>query len=368
MGGRLDAVEHGTLFARTRSGEGADRESEVVALDAESGEVEWKHGPTTSSNDTYTDLAVEDGVFFSLCGDESCSELFAFEPDGELRWTREMNAGSDRPVVDDGTVYVGGDAPVRAIDASTGETRWTYREQSRGLAVADVGDAAYVESFAAVTALDRTDGSKRWRYDAGERSILDTAVAAGVAYVVTSEGVVAVEDGETQWQLEFDEEDVDSETEIVGIATGRLFVLVADDRRTSRLYAVDLASGERDWASDRMEHPDAEQDPYVALHEAGVYAGAEMLRALEPATGSERWSAVADGASISSVSILETSDTGDHAVLAGVGESQFVTVAPDGERTGDVSVDGDPQDLLVGDGAYVATGDAIYALDLQDGA
>lgn len=367
VGGELDAVENGTLFGRTRA-EGRHSgqvQRDVVALDADTGERQWAFGPISSMMDNYTDLAVQDGVYFSWCTDDDCKRLYALDPDGEERWSRDIDAGRQRPVVADGTVYVTGGVPVRALDAATGETHWSRQVPltGRGEFLEDT-DAVYVESSTAVGTFDPEDGQTRWLYDVGEEFVADSRVADGVTYVATTERLAAIADGTEQWHTAYDLGSVDSETEIVGIASGTLFVVAEGTEGQIRLYALDVATGDVTWTSDTGVGR-GNWKAVVEVTQDVVYFGTDQLHVLDTATGSGRWSK--DVGRVGSVTVVEDAGAPGHAVLVEFDEGQFASFTPDGDRTWRASVGEDERDRLVDEHLYVATEEAIYALDRGDG-
>ncbi|MFC7216215.1 PQQ-binding-like beta-propeller repeat protein [Saliphagus sp. GCM10025334] len=366
-GGELDAVSQGVVFARERSN------GQIVALDATTGERRWVYGEA-GGMDAYSELAVtETGIYFGYCTDDDCIGLYGLDTDGEERWRADtVGTGRTSPFVVDGTVYVASDVGVvRAFDAKTGEGLWTdgideSDETTSGSRIVDIADAVYVEKNAALVVIERDEGSTRWRYqpDNGDAQIIDAAVSNGVAYVVTGEYVVAVVDGNEVWRQPFEADDV--QTEIAGIASNRLFVLTNTDRHESRLYAFDVATGERDLVLESLEHPDEESDPFVDVHDGVVYVGTDRFRALEAATGHEHWSVTVDGGPIRAMTIVEAKGAGDHTVFVRAGANRLIGVDSGGERTWEGTVDGMIRNYLVGESVFVATDEGIYALEGQD--
>lgn len=368
VGGKLDAKKDSTLFGRTRAegSQSGEVQRDVVALDADTGEQQWAFGPISSEMDSYTDLAIQDGVYFSWCTDDDCKRLYALEPDGEERWTRDIDAGPKRPVVTDDTVYATSGVPVRALDLATGETRWSREVPLTGRGeFLDDADAVYIESSTAVGALDTDDGQTRWLYDVGDEIVADSRVADGVAYVATTERLAAIADGTEQWRTTYDLGRADFDTTIVGVASGTLFVVVVGTEGQLRLYALDVATGDVTWTSDLGEGR-GDWTAMVEVAQDVVYLGGNQLRVLDAATGSERWSKEFDSGRVESVTVVEDTGVPDHTVLVEFGESQFAGFTPDGERTWEFSVDGNVQDLLVDEHLYVATEEAIYALDPRE--
>lgn len=384
VSGNVDAVSQGTVFARERSdkespdgggffGFGSEDEptanGQVVALDAETGELQWTYGET-GRHAGYTELTVTDGVYFGYCGDDDCSSLSALERDGEKRWKNDTGGSRHRPVVVDGVVYSANDVgTVWAFDAETGMERWTHQVRgpdggvsSSGSVVA-VADAVYIETDAGVAALERDDGSTRWQYDIDtEQPVLDTGVADGVAYIVTTDQVVAAADGDRLWRWQFEAGGVGVETTIAGCTTNRLFVFAETERGTFRLSAFDSATGERDWLSEPLEHPSQESDPQTTVRDGTVYLGSERLRALDAATGNERWEAAIDGAPIQTVTAIKEGVTGNSAVFVHADGSRLAGFTSDGEQTWTGSVDGTIRNYLVDDSVFVATDEGISAL------
>lgn len=387
--GRLDAVSNDMVFVREwpdrgtpgnsdffESGPSAD--GEIVALDAETGERRWTYGDAVGM-DSYTDLAVSDGVYFGYCTDEmgDCTDLTALELDGEERWVRDVNPGHSRPRVTDGVVYVAESfGAVRALDAETGDTRWERNISGDGSYLRHVGDdAVYIETDVetgdAFVSIDRGSGSVRWRYEPpGDQVVTGSVVVDGVAYVVTFDQVAAVDQADELWRRDFETTEETMDTEIEGIASERLFLLAErdrteDGRRVFQLNAIDLATGKRDWTAGPLKHPNVEYKPRVSLSNETAYVGTDRLRALDAATGDERWNASLGDGSIQSVSVIEEPVAGDHAIFTHT-DGRLVSFAPDGERTWKGSVSGEIRDYLADESVFVATDKGIYALGRQD--
>lgn len=370
VGGELDAVVDGLVLAREHHTGSPEAKDVVAAFDADTGERRWSYESATGGQDQYSTLTVSDGVYFSLCSDDDCLSLHALEIDGEERWTRNIDAGHRRPLVTDGTVYVANDTGlVRALDTATGETRWDHLVESTGSAdIIDVADIVHVETGSALVGLDPNEGNTLWRYAPSEESeqvITGATVSNGVAYLATVDQVAAVTDGEELWRRDIEESEADAETEITGVASGHLFVIAGNDPHEYRLHAFDVTTGERDWVSEPIEYPNEEYSPQAAIHDEVVYVGSGRVRALDAATGSERWGVTLDSGPIWSLAVVEENVAGDHAVVVNADETRLVSFTPDGEQLWEGSVDGTIRDYLVGEFVFVATDEGIYALDRQ---
>jgi outer membrane protein assembly factor BamB len=129
------------------------------------------------------------------------------EPVAEL-WQLTTEASLSRPVVADGTVFVGGDDGVlMALDGRTGESRWTARvggsvrvpQVTDEYVLVDVGDDA--------VAVDRETHAERWRL--GKPGRAPPLVASHGVYAVADgdpPGVVAYHraDGSERWRRAID--------------------------------------------------------------------------------------------------------------------------------------------------------------------
>lgn len=135
--------------------------------------------------------------------------------------------------------------PVRALDTTTGETRWSQEVPFTGRGeFLDDADAVYVESSSAVGALEPDDGLTRWLYDVGNETVADSRVADGVAYVATTERLAAITDWTEQWPTAYDLGRADFDTTIIEVSSGTMFVVIVGTEGQLRLYALDVATGD----------------------------------------------------------------------------------------------------------------------------
>lgn len=202
----------------------------------------------------------------------------------------------------DNTLYVADLQQARAMDATNGETLWTFprnpEESNQGLfyatpAVSDAGQVFFASELTTggffsqrqsiVWALDAETGEERWRFD-GATGIYVEGGALGEELFVIGNGdgnVYALdrESGALQWTFETDHRVwstplIVSDTVYVG----------SMDRN---LYALDLASGDLKWAFER----DGAFGAKPVLSDDTLYIGAfdDAVYAIDAETGEERW-------------------------------------------------------------------------------
>lgn len=290
---KAPVVADGRLFVGT-----FDDRASFVALDAATGREDWR-----------ADLGDGIGVRFpessaAVAGDTVVaafgSVLAGFDvATGGVRW--KLTVGGDRlraPVVVDGTAYVavGETGSVVALDPSTGEPTW---RRSIGewipaqVAVADgtvfaVGNRGRSGSL---VALDAATGDHRWVREVGRPLATPPAVADGVVYVADGGALHALSvGGSHRFQFDFE---TPTDTEVhnwsygggsaPAIGDGTIFVGAPDDR----VYAVDAATGEREWAF--WTWNDASGEPVVAGDTVYVASDDSFVYGLDAAEGTRRW-------------------------------------------------------------------------------
>jgi outer membrane protein assembly factor BamB len=122
-------------------------------------------------------------------------------PSVSVLWTDDTSAYNTRPAVAGGTVYIGdGGGTVGALNATTGDIRWTYTTApdptydttdpvDSGPVV--TGRTVYVSTQdGRVYALDAATGRLRWAYTTGDAVGSSPAVAGGRLYIGGDDGMV----------------------------------------------------------------------------------------------------------------------------------------------------------------------------------
>ena len=144
------------------------------------------------------------------------------------------------------TFRVGFDGNLHALDARTGEARWTVERipgAAGAIAVAD--GVLLVQGMVSLHAFDPADGARRWTArEAGSRSNLAApAIADGLAYWAGADGRLRALDlasGAPVWNASLADEPLESTPAVLD---GRVYVGGAE----GWLHALDARTGEEVW-------------------------------------------------------------------------------------------------------------------------
>lgn len=287
VAGKAPVVVDGRLYVGT-----SDDEPALVALDAATGSETWR--TTFEKGVGFPDaaaavagdvvLAPFEGV---LAGVDAAS--------GEVRWRRRLGDGVTAPVVADGTAYagVGREGTVVAVDPASGQVAW---EQSVGeyvpatVAVADgtVFALAGDEESGTLVALDAGTGEGRWTENVDRQPRTRPVLADGAVYLADEAGLRSfTRDAGARFDFTFD---ADAEAarysrggSAPAVADGTVYVGAPD----GHLYAVDAATGEREWAF--WTWNGVSGDPVVAGDTVYVASDDTFVYALDAADGARRW-------------------------------------------------------------------------------
>ncbi len=298
-------------------------DNHVYALSAATGTELWRFeaGDVVRSSPT-----VVDGVVYVGSNDnhvyaldvETGAELWSYDTGNWVQYS---------PVASGGVVYIralaDGDQKLHALDGLSGERLWVsevpypYIDE---FALAVVGGKAYVPGeFGESHALDASTGETVWSFSAGGGAESAPAVVEGVVYLtaVNTAHALDEETGETIWSYGTER------------FPARDFPAVVEDgvyyfSPDNILYALDASTGEPVWSYRASELINTK--PLVA--EGMVYTGSEDGRfyALDAATGRLVWSREGTGSSLASPAVVvgvlyaESSDGNLTALDAGTGE------------------------------------------------
>jgi outer membrane protein assembly factor BamB len=247
----------------------------LVAIDAATGGVRWQTTAPVAWAGFPATPALGGDVLFAPVEAPIAGVMATALATGEPLWFAPFGFTSvTAPAVDADAVYVAGwgvrnarertltDAAgaVFALDQRTGRERWRYLAAARFGAVSVGPETVYVPSDRGLFALDRATGHKRWqaRFSpaAGETAVVarDTVVFTGLEITTGKTGVFALDaaSGALRWRVELPA----SPGARAGAAAANDTVFVSwwtpsnDDsgNGTPTVRALDLATGQERWA------------------------------------------------------------------------------------------------------------------------
>ena len=164
----------------------ADVSGQITALDAETGRELWQ---VQLKEEIHATPAIVGNRVYAVT---TAPHLIALDlENGSVIW-RAAAGGPSSPAVADGMVFVGGeDQAVRALDAESGEERWsTPLGYPIASSPASVGDLVYIASGPTITALDARSGKSLWGHVAGDAISADVAVIDGMVIASGHDGYV----------------------------------------------------------------------------------------------------------------------------------------------------------------------------------
>ena len=283
----------------------------------------------------------------------------------ETRW--QFEAGGPvraSPTVVDGTLFIGGEQGLFALDADTGDTRWRV---DTGVPVDGAPTVVDGTVFVGVDTQSGDPGVSALAADTGEAywtTPLDGPVRAsptvvdGTLYVGTDAGTLSAlvpASGGELWRVRLAGQVRSSPTAVGGT------VYVGSSARS--VHALDRVDGSTVWS----ERTDGAVDSSPTVADGVVYAGSDdgTVRAFDAATGEALWRVATDGAVRSSPTVAGGRvyvGSGDGTVRALDAESGDESWAVE---TGD-TVDASP--TVAGGRVYVGSDDGrLYAFDAATG-
>jgi outer membrane protein assembly factor BamB len=199
---------------------------------------------------------VVDGMVFTVSGRSTLQALDART--GDRRWSFDAINPNATPTVVDGTVYAAS-TDLYAVDTKLGSLQWCFEGSGSFVGSPTVSDGTvYAGSRdGRLYAVDAGTGSELWRFETGHRRWSSPAVVDGTLYVASG-----------------------SETTDEGASS---------QFETTTLYAVDTETADTEWRVDIKGIPDSA--PTVANGTVYIGSGApdDAVLALDAATGDEVW-------------------------------------------------------------------------------
>jgi outer membrane protein assembly factor BamB len=288
-----------------------DSRQTLYAIDAASGREQWRYtelgrlnyGPTLVDGTLYIASDVGLRAIDVDARTEQWDYSMGYDPEKDLDPGEYHPAGV--PTVHDGTVYVGTNGGVvHAVDATTGEKEWTFTapirrppgyEKSGGLtydniagAVSVSDESVFVSSWNGhVYALDADTGQLRWSFDATDQLEGAVTVTGDTVYATGDRNLYVIDaaDGTLQWKLNQPSDDADVARGSPAVADGTLYVGRGTSVENMNLVAVNAEDGTVKWETPAVLQSQA--NPSVA--NGVVYTPAGRLLALDAETGKTRW-------------------------------------------------------------------------------
>jgi len=251
---------------------------------------------------------VADGVVYVVGSGGTVRALDA--SDGDSLWSFETGDSPESSAsYADGNVFVTAGPTTYAVDAETGEEEWSHRGRGVSSSAANVVDGrVYVGKSNRLYSLGLHTGTEVWHYDVDGAVTGTPAVDDGTVYFGDGGGYLyAVDDeGRLDWRSE-----VGSSVEVAPVVTDDYVFAVGSQ---GKVVCFERSDGEEEWSEELFESvsvPPAVDDDYVYVgtEEGNVYA-------LRTTSGWEDWSFSRDGTPTAPA-------VGDELVYVGVGGTLY---------------------------------------------
>lgn len=274
----------------------------LYALDAASGQIKWRAKrpqgvftyPCVAGDSLYVGTSGSDGGLFYAMNVQTQAE----------KWRYALGSKSfvtTAPAVANGTVYFGtNDGTYFALDARTGQKKWTFETQPKGRLTSPTiaGETIYFgDQKNLLHAVNASTGQERWRLKIKD-GIQSMALADATLYVNNLAGQIYAVDAQAGRLLPFS---------LKGVKAG---TPLAIDNQTiyfgglkgGNMYATDATTGELKW---KLETKEPCQSPVIA--EGIIYFSCVdgKLYAADAKTGKMRWTVGAGKSEISSPVIAD---------------------------------------------------------------
>lgn len=250
----------------------------------------------------YAAPVVAGGLVYVANSDVPDGMVFAIDAvDGSIAWQVEANDIFATPAVAGGMVFLGG-VNVSALDARTGQERWTFEPEGvvyaspavvDGVVYAGTGDGE-------VFALDAAGGDLVWRAKLDRSVRASPAVDGGSVYLHVAGGVLALDaaSGQERWRVPVGSPGNGPWPGSPAVADGVVYVagwlespeVAAPGEVRPVLLALDAATGAERWRFDHEGYGFRTFGSTPAVVGGKVYLAArQFVHALDAATGREHW-------------------------------------------------------------------------------
>jgi outer membrane protein assembly factor BamB len=246
-----------TSDALARGDEAREREGRILGLHTDTGTPAWdvRLGPPID----HAPAVVEDRV---LVGDEAGFVHALEASSGRLLWRRELGAAVIRDVlVSEGLAFfVTKDGSIHALSPASGETRWRSKNYGRTPTVPRPSGDLLIVGFRpgpsdrsdpkpTLVALDAKTGETRWSFAGAGAIGADPAVSGGTVFVLCHDlhlRAVAAETGKLRWERGLGDHETTFLSSVVCapvVAGGVVYV------NAQGLRALATGTGEEIWSS-----------------------------------------------------------------------------------------------------------------------
>ncbi|WP_455448104.1 outer membrane protein assembly factor BamB family protein [Natrinema thermotolerans] len=290
---------------------------------------------------------------------------------GEAEWSVKTDGSiGGSPTIVDGTVYTGSDnrpntptGTVYAIDAATGDERWSTDVRTVDTSPTVVDDTVYVDASSTIRALDAETGDQLWERPMGGAVETAPTVVDGTVFLGDANTVVALDaaTGEQNWEFRTQELNASTPT-VVG---GTVFVGSSPNVKDSDdggIFAIDAATGDQIWHHQTKGY--VASAPTVAA--SSVFVGDEAGNAyrIDAQSGDRLWS------SGTSDAVYETPTVANGTVFVSAMDGTLHAFKISGGGQWSTQFDGylGSPPTVAGDTVYIGTTTGtLYALDTQTG-
>ncbi|SDZ75201.1 Outer membrane protein assembly factor BamB, contains PQQ-like beta-propeller repeat [Haloplanus vescus] len=178
----------------------------VIALDRESGDREW----TTRLAGTVsrTEITAVPEATLVLVPEESGRDASLTALDattGEQRWSASLvESAVDAPAIREDGVFVAADSELSRFDVADGSRVWQRSVENAALGPRPTETELVVAADGELTVHDADTGEHLRVLDSYEDEVHGVALADGAAYWLTAEtlAAIAIDDGTVEWRLE----------------------------------------------------------------------------------------------------------------------------------------------------------------------
>ncbi len=286
----------------------------LYAFDPADGSIRWKSAVMGDRTQCAPAIAHDGTVFITSFDDK----LYAFEPvAGAIAWSYLLATGGDDPMIGaDDTVYCGTFQTYAINPADHAFYKWLQNDVliNRSVALSRDGTLYGPQQDGRLAAFNPGTGECIWQSYAVGTLYTPAAVGRdGTVYICGSDnlgqGAVFAFDpgrGELKWTANTDGDRVWGDGPAIG-PDGNIYVC---DVYSGIAYAFNGATGTRMWKSDHSPSYFYSCNPAISADGTLYLGDSDMkVRALDPATGSDRWASAALDSSVSCVPAIAADGT-----------------------------------------------------------